>query len=358
MTQSDLARVINSTVEPLSDIARTSTWRRIEQAISEPVPRRPAWRSWAVVGFGAAAVAVAAAMLLLVVSGRSSSPPPARSSESLVAAAGEQIDRRWPGGELTLHGPGTAELVREGEDRITVIVADGTVVVRREVDASARLSVRTPTLATDVIGEVVTVRVYNGTTVMATGEERLPGFVEDQQPLELLPPDEETPVEAVQADVEEAALAPATETKPARTSRRTATRVEPSASAGVVVDARLGGEPGTARFPSPPIEDEAPQPASPTLDEIYAAAEQAIRRGDRADGEKLLRKIIREDREGVLATSARYDLALLAMERNQYDEALKLVDSIISAGRDPNLRESALLLRCRILEAQGNRCSD
>jgi hypothetical protein len=351
MTQADLARVINSTVEPLSDIGRSSTWRRIEQAISEP-ERSPARvpRHRVVGGFCIAAVAFVA--LLLAVRGGSSSSTSTRSSESLVATAGERVDRSWAGGQLTLHGPGMAELVRDGDERVTVIVAEGTAVMRRGADAVTSLSVRTASLETEVTSEVFAVRVYDGITVIATSEQHIDGLVEHLEPV--VPAQDAVEPGGEPEPAESEPVVEPTKPEAERPARRIRTPKHAASEPAQEHDAE-DTETKPAAEPEPESD---PRAEPPTLDEIYASAESAIARGDTDRAVRLLERIVRDDGRGLLATSARYDLALVALGREQYDRALAFVDEIIASGTVPSLKEAARRLRCRILEAQGEPCGE
>ena len=362
-TQTKLARVVNSTVEPLSDIAQSNSWRQIEQALNQAPPAQFPLRR-VLVGF----VGVAAAAVVLVLAVRSSTDEtPTRFSESLVADAGENIDRAWIGGELTLHGPGALELIRDGSNRLTVIVSEGAVVIRRDVSAQRQLSVRTSTLETDVTSAIFAVRVHLGATQMATGEEQLRRLLLDHELLEVriddldlddVPaedvPDEDVAVHDAVGDDATTAAADSQLAKPKKHAKPTAKKLR---EINEIEEPRNETEEPRDVEPAADLDESVPL-KSQSLDEIYTAAEQAMREGDSSNAVKLLEKIVREDRGGRLAPSARYDLALLAIEIKQHARALRLLDELIRSGRDPNLTKSARLLRCRVLKLQGKSCAE
>ena len=354
MTQPlDIGRIVNSTVEPLNDIARSNTWRRIEEGISAPAPAstRPWWRRPALVGISLASLTAAAALVALGV-GSSSPQEGPRTEIALTAEAGERIDRSWNGAELELYGPGSAEIALDG-DGVTARVTEGLLVLRRDAKVAVAFSLQTPTLRTEVNGEVVAVRVHVGTTAFATSEAEVAAMVKRHN-LDLRPALADSPTEPVDSQLSTDAVpeeSPSVATPdPPRRTRRPARRLaepgendpEPSDEEAVVSET-----------------DEASRDAGPPgLQEVYRAAEAALVRGNTREAKRLLHQIAKDDRQGKLAAAARYDLALLAFEHEQYDEARRLLEQIIESGCEPNLKQPARRLRCRIAKAQGKTCGD
>jgi len=87
---------------------------------------------------------------------------------------------------------------------------------------------------------------------------------------------------------------------------------------------------------------------------LYARAEQAMRQGDEVAIEKNLREILARYPASLLADSARFELAQLALKRGNFLQAENFVEELLKSSRDPSLVLPARRLQCRLLSKQAH----
>lgn len=341
MNVPELRQAVEATVSPLSDIARASVWQRVERRIdARPPPRvRPLRVRLALVASAAVAALAVTAWVSLRADAPSGAAPAA--THAVVAAAGAHVTQRWKDVQADIVGP--AELRFERRLGLGVLeVAEGTVHVRH---AGAPLVVSTPTSTAWVVGPVFALRVHAQGTELASGEEAAAALVE-RTTFALAPP----PAPAVPSP-DPAPPAPLEEPRPRV---RAAPRpLEPAPAPDAA--------PAPDDVPAPddaPGLDEAPEPDPATVAAaVYVRAEAAMRAGEHARAERLLREVIVTVPGARVAAAARYDLARLAFTRGDHALARRLVDELLRADVDPNLQAPTRRLRCRIQRAAGEACA-
>jgi hypothetical protein len=315
MTERQVRDAIGSLDGKLGDLRREHAWRGIERAISTPAPALapPRWRVPAMVAAACAVTAVLVYWLTAV-------PPhdaPAGSSfgspTELVAAADHQAVFDRNGVTLTLIGPGIAS-VAERADGLHVRVDRGTVIADRTASApSVVFSAGTSTTTTR--DPRFAVRVEPGMVVFGAGQEAR--AIVERHVITAAPRIDPPAPEPDAAPVPTPRPAPPPKAEPAQVTER----------------------------PSAP-------PEMPVLEtsaaDLYARAEAALRVRDPEQARTLFQRILDEHGEDPLVDAARYDLALLALERDDRAAARHYADLIIASGRDPNLKVAATKLRDRI----------
>lgn len=313
MTTQDIRRIVDATVEPLSDIARASTWQRIERALAEPAPvprTRPRLAGLAL----AVALAAGTVVLLLV----RHYQPPAQVAQldrfELEAAKGGTAERRSADGELTLYGPGRLSVERTPQ-QMTIVISEGALLLRRAVGASPVL-VKTPSSETAVTSPVFAVLVLESSTEIATSEHQVNALIERHM-VELDAPMVE--LDAPMVTWSPAPAAPAPLSQPPKVPARTAPRAE------------------------------SPQ-------QLYVHAERAMANGDYPSAHLLLEQVIATEPASPLADAASYDLALMSFNQGKHVDALRWIERLLATGTDDGLRSSARSLRCRIQRARGTGC--
>lgn len=317
MTERQVRDAIGSLDGKLDDLRREHAWRGIERAISTPAPAAaPALRGWRVPGVVALACAATAVLVYWF-----TRVPPAVTTASapteLVAIANHQAIFERDGVKLTLIGPGNAT-VEPRAGAVHVRVTRGTVVADRTAAApSVVFSAGTSTTTTR--DATFAVRVEPGMVVFGAGHE-------------------------ARAIVERQVITAAPAVTPA-----------PAPSADPI-DAPRKSAPASVRPAAPPaprVTDEPPAPPElPALPssaaDLYARAEAALRVRDPEQARALFQRILDEHGEDPLVDAARYDLALLALERDDRAAARHYAELIIASGRDPNLKLAATKLRDRL----------
>ena len=317
MTERQVRDAIGSLDGKLGDLRREHAWRGIERAISTPAPARLPHRL-RVPALVAIACAATAAIVHWLAMPRATVPVD-RPTE-LVAGVQQQAIFDRGGVVLTLIGPGAATVDRRA-GTVHVRVERGTVVADRRADAPS-IVFSAGTSSTTTREARFAVRVERGMVVFGAGHEAR--AIVDRHVLAAEPRPAPAPVPA-----------PA----PAPVPRAVSTPVAPRAAPP---PAKVATEPSM-----PP---ELPALESSAAD-LYARAEAALRVRDPAQARTLLQRILDEHGEDPLVDAARYDLALLALERDDRAAARQLAELIISSGRDPNLKIAARKLRDRIARA-------
>jgi len=315
MTERKVRDAIGSLDGKLGDLRREHAWRGIERAISTPAPAAaPALLGWRVPALVTAACAVTA-VLVYWLTAVPRHETPSGSPTELVAAADHQAVFDRNGVVLTLIGPGTAS-VTERRDGIHVRVERGIVIADRTAGApSVVFSAGTSTTTTR--DPRFAVRVEPGMVVFGAGHEART-IVERHVITAAPPPTERT--------IDPPAPAPVPRSTPASPAAKPAPeRIQESPS-------------------GPP---ELPVVQSSAAD-LYARAEAALRVRDPEQARTLFQRILDEHGADLLVDAARYDLALLALERDDRPAARHYAELIIASGRDPNLIVAATKLRDRI----------
>jgi hypothetical protein len=111
-----------------------------------------------------------------------------------------------------------------------------------------------------------------------------------------------------------------------------------------------GVEPGIGRVTERPEASRRPaaRPArQPSLDELYARAEAAMRDRSTAEARRFLETIVARDPKGPLSEAALLDLARLALADGDRAEARRALGRLPTPLRDPALAETAEHLRSR-----------
>ncbi len=306
MTTRDVRRIVNATVEPLSDIARANTWQRIERALAEPAPLVRVWPKFAVpaIVFGVAAVTI----VWLLVRGYQ---PPAQVAQidrfEFEAATGSTAQHRSSDGDFTLYGPARLSVERTPQ-QMTIVISEGALVLRRVLGASPVI-VKTPSVETAVTSPVFAARVHEASTEIATSEHQANAIIERHM----------VELDAPIVTPSPASASPTSLSQPANLPRRTATRAE-------------------------------------SLQQIYVHAERAMTNGDDTKARVLLEKVVASGPGSPLADAAIYDLALMSFKQRKHVDALLWVERLLATGTDNSLRSAAHALRCRIQRAMGTAC--
>ncbi|MEJ7601912.1 MAG: tetratricopeptide repeat protein [Kofleriaceae bacterium] len=312
---SQIRDVVGSLEGRLGDLRREQAWRVVERAIAVPPEVQP--RSWWRVP---ALVTVACTCTAFVMWWLTRATVTAITPDTaeLVAAVDHTAILERRGIVLTLVGPGTASV----EDRpggVHVRVSRGVLIADRTPDASS-LTITAGTSTTTTRDARCAVRDEPGTVVFGAGHD-------------------------ARASVERHVLTLAT---PARVAVPPPVIVPRPVTVPPPVIAPRPRPPSIAA-PAPPI-TKAPELVIPpsSASDLYARAEAALRVRDPAQARALLERLLDEHREDPLVDAARYDLALLALERKDTRAALQLSEQLITSARDPNLRRAARKLRDRI----------
>lgn len=100
------------------------------------------------------------------------------------------------------------------------------------------------------------------------------------------------------------------------------------------------------RAPSPP--SIRPQAAAGTAEAAYLAAEGAMRSGARVDAQRALENVVTRDADGRWSEAALLDLARLALEGGDTQQARRYLRRLPDPANDRALAEAAHHLRCRL----------
>ena len=309
--------VVGSLEGRLGDLRREQAWREIERAIATPPDLAPHrwWRVPAIVTAACACTAVIAWWLARAPIAED------RAATELVATADQAAVLERRGIALTLVGPGTAS-VEERQGVVHVRVERGILVADRTPDAPS-LAIAAGTSTTVTRDARFAVRVEPGMVVFGAGPE-------------------------ARAIVERHALALAKPAPVIASPRPSITPRPPVVSRPPAIAPRPTRPPRPAV--EPPTAARAPELVVPpsSASDLYARAEAALRVRDPAQARALLERLLVEHPGASLVDAARYDLALLALERHDTRAALQLSEQLIASARDPNLKRAALKLRDRI----------
>ena len=328
MTERQVRDAIGSLDGKLDDLRREHAWRGIERAISTPAPEASsALRGWRVPGLVAVACAVTAVLVYWFTRVPQGSVPASAPTE-LVAGAQQQAIFERDGVMLTLIGPGTAT-VEPRAGAVHVRVERGTVVADRTATAPS-VVFAAGTSTTTTRDAKFAVRVEPGMVVFGAGHE-------------------------ARAIVERHVITAAPAPRPVAVPAPIKSPVESSVASPV--------EPTVKSRPAPPVapavtitDEPAKPPELPILPstaaDLYARAEAALRVRDPEQARTLFQRILDEHGEDPLVDAARYDLALLALERDDRAAARHYAELIIASGRDPNLKTAAKKLRDRLAKSK------
>jgi len=352
MNRTEIRDAIESTVEPLSDIARNKVWHRIAAQLDaqqvEPAARP---RRWQVPVAFAAGAALAAVCVVALVPLRAPERAPAPEVERVVlsAGAGQRAEHVIAGSEVTLYGPGRLEIEDAGAT-LDLALPEGVLLAR----ASTPMLVRTPGTTTEMPPGVFAVRVHAHSTEIASGEERARALI-DRRDDEL---DAGAPVtpQIVQHASPRAHESPTPVPSPPPRVRAPVRPRSKAPDAGTRERAASSGGEAADSEPAPTAAGEDAAGLAVSASELYAQAEHALARGDREAATRLLERVVEVDVTGRLAATASYDLARLAFDAGEHDTALRHVERVLSTDGEPNLARPANTLRCRILRATGQAC--
>jgi hypothetical protein len=336
--------------------------------------------------------------------------------DHLEVSAGERVRARLADrARVVLLGPAELRVVSAGGDRVELALARGTLLVDYDRRRGGSLRIQAPGAVTDVVGTLFSVEtdgdesrvsVARGRVNVATGEPSAPvvQVLDAGQSLSTTWTGPRALGEAARHLLDEhaaeapaatPALHPATAPhareaaappapRPARLALAAAPPPAPAAetpAAGAPpaelpanrVIGRSAPVPATAPPPTPapplpvpapppvlapppalaPAPVLAPPPAPPTPEALYRDAEQAMRRRDWGTARRQLGRVIAANTGAAVEDVARYELAQMSLGAGDRAQAARLLDELLTSGREPALRAPAAFLRCEI-EAQAD----